>query len=99
MVAGLFNRERLVDIIRNFIFFPDTAKDDVKIVCRYPQYYAARKLFNSIKKNMRPMGDGKGGTYFGATGSGKSFMMLYLTRLLMKSTHFSIENIGKHGKT
>jgi type I site-specific deoxyribonuclease, HsdR family len=93
MVRGMFNQERLVDIIRNFIFFPDTAKEDIKIVCRYPQYYAARKLFESIKKNMRPKGDGKGGTYFGATGSGKSFTMLYLTRLLMKSTHFSSPTI------
>lgn len=93
MVKGLFNQDRLVDIIRNFIFFPDTARDDAKIVCRYPQYYAARKLFNSIKQNMRPQGSGKGGTYFGATGCGKSFTMLYLTRLLMKSTHFSSPTI------
>jgi len=93
MVKGMFNRERLVDIIRNFIFFPDTSKEDIKIVCRYPQYYAARKLFYSIKKNMRPQGNGKGGTYFGATGSGKSFTMLYLTRLLMKSTYFSSPTI------
>jgi len=93
MVKGMFNRERLVDVIRNFIFFPDTAKEDIKIVCRYPQYYAARKLFYSIKEKMRPHGDGKGGTYFGATGSGKSFTMLYLARLLMKSTHFSSPTI------
>lgn len=93
MIKGMFNKERLVDIIRNFIFFPDTSKEDLKIVCRYPQYYAARKLFHSIKENMRPEGDGKGGTYFGATGSGKSFTMLYLTRLLMKSTHFSSPTI------
>lgn len=93
MIRGMFNKERLIDIIRNFVFFPDTSKDDIKIVCRYPQYYAARKLFSSIKANMRPDGDGKGGTYFGATGSGKSFTMLYLTRLLMKSTHFSSPTI------
>jgi len=93
MVKGMFNRERLADIIRNFIYFPDTSKEDIKIVCRYPQYYAARKLFQSIKGNMRPAGDGKGGTYFGATGSGKSYTMLYLARLLMKSTHFSSPTI------
>jgi len=58
------------------------------VVCRYPQYYAARRLYDNIKKAQKPHGDGKGGTYFGATGSGKSFTMLYLTRLLMKSTHF-----------
>ena len=93
MVKGMFNKERLVDIICNFIYFPDTAKDDIKIVCRYPQYYAARKLFCSIKENMKPNGSGKGGTYFGATGSGKSFTMLYLTRLLMKSIFFSSPTI------
>ncbi|MFA7501338.1 MAG: HsdR family type I site-specific deoxyribonuclease [Sulfurimonas sp.] len=67
---------------------PDSSKKEVKVVCRYPQYYAARRLYDNIKKAQKPHGDGKGGTYFGATGSGKSFTMLYLTRLLMKSTHF-----------
>ncbi len=93
MVKGIFNKERFVDIVQNFIFFPDTSNEDIKIVCRYPQYYATRKLFDSIKKNMKPEGSGKGGTYFGATGSGKSFAMLYLTRLLMRSTYFSSPTI------
>ena len=65
----------------------------MKVVCRYPQYYAARALFENIKKAQKPQGDGKGGTYFGATGSGKSFAMLYLTRLLMKSEHFASPTI------
>jgi len=89
MVAGLFNQNRLRDIVRNFIYFPDTSSHDVKIVCRYPQYYAARKLYDNIKTHRRPAGDGKGGTYFGATGCGKSYTMLFLTRLLMKSLDFS----------
>ncbi|MDX9913506.1 MAG: type I restriction endonuclease subunit R [Candidatus Moranbacteria bacterium] len=93
MMKGLFNKRRLLDVIHNFIYFPDSAKDDVKIVCRYPQYYAANKLFENIKLNMRPHGSGKGGTYFGATGSGKSFTMLYLTRLLMKSKYFKTPTI------
>jgi len=93
MMQGLFDKERLLDVIHNFIYFPDTSKDDIKIVCRYPQYYAANKLFENIKPNMRPKGSGKGGTYFGATGSGKSYTMLYLTRLLMKSTQFSSPTI------
>lgn len=93
MIKGMFDKVRFVDLIRNFIYFPDVSKEDFKIVCRYPQYYAARKLFESIKKNMRPKGNGKGGTYFGATGCGKSFTMLFLTRLLMKSVHFSSPTI------
>lgn len=93
LVQGMLNRNRLRDIIQNFIYIPDTSKKDEKIVCRYPQYYAARTLYENIKKAEKPEGDGKGGTYFGATGSGKSFTMLYLTRLLMKSEHFESPTI------
>ena len=85
LVNGLFDKSRLIDVISNFIYFPDTAKEDEKYVCRYPQYYAAKKLYENIEKNLKPAGSGKGGTYFGATGSGKSLAMLYLSRLLMKS--------------
>jgi len=93
LVQGMFNKNRLRDIIRNFIYIPDKSKKEEKIVCRYPQYYAARTLFDTIKKAQKPEGDGKGGTYFGATGSGKSYTMLYLTRLLMKSEYFESPTI------
>lgn len=93
LIKGLFDKNRLLDTIHNFIYFPDTSKSETKIVCRYPQYYAARKLYDSIKANMKPTGSGKGGTYFGATGSGKSFAMLYLSRLLMKSVKLSSPTI------
>jgi type I restriction enzyme R subunit len=93
LIQGMFNKTRLVDIIQNFIYLPDSSKKDEKIVCCYPQYYAAKKLLNNIKKHQKPEGDGKGGTYFGATGCGKSFTMLFLTRLLMKSTYFSSPTI------
>ena len=72
---------------------PDTSNEETKIFCRYPQYYAASKLFEHIKVHAKPEGDGKGGTYFGATGCGKSFTMLFLARLLMKSVHFSSPTI------
>ena len=88
LVEGLLNKNRLRDIIRNFIYIPDSSKKNEKIVCRYPQYYAAKALFENIKQAQKPKGDGKGGTYFGATGCGKSYTMLYLTRLLMRSEHF-----------
>jgi len=93
MLQGLFNKARLRDVIRNFVFFPDTSKTEIKIVCRYPQYYAARKLYQNIKTSRKPEGDGKGGTYFGATGCGKSFTMQFLTRLLMKSVEFESPTI------
>ncbi len=88
LLEGMFEKSRLQDVLRNFIYIPDSSKKNEKIVCRYPQYYAARALFDSIKKAQKPLGDGKGGTYFGATGCGKSYTMLFLTRLLMKSEYF-----------
>lgn len=93
LIQGMLNPKRLRDIIRNFIYIPDSSKKDEKIVCRYPQYYAAKALYENIKKVQKPDGDGKGGTYFGATGCGKSFTMLFLTRLLMKSLHFESPTI------
>lgn len=93
LVQGMFNQNRLRDIIRNFIYLPDSSRKNEKIVCRYPQYYAARALYDSIQKAQKPDGDGKGGTYFGATGCGKSFTMLYLTRLLMRSEYFESPTI------
>ena len=88
MVKGLFRKDRLLAVMKDFIYFPDSSDKDIKIVCRYPQFFAANKLFENVKAHMRPDGDGKGGTYFGATGCGKSYTMLFLTRMLMKSPHF-----------
>lgn len=88
MMKGLFRQDRLLAVIKDFIYFPDSSDKEIKIVCRYPQFFAANKLFENIKNHLRPDGDGKGGTYFGATGCGKSYTMMFLTRLLMKSRFF-----------
>ena len=91
MVQGLFRKERLLSVIRDFVFFPDASKKETKIVCRYPQFFATHKLFDNILLHSRlhADGDGKGGTYFGATGCGKSYTMLFLTRMLMRSRAFA----------
>lgn len=83
MIKGAFSKERLLSILRDFIFYPDDSQKEEVIVCRYPQFFATTKIFENIKKELRPLGSGKGGTYFGATGSGKTYTMLYLSRLLM----------------
>src|SRR5690625_4697619 len=80
LLQGLFHPHRLLEVIRHFIYFPDKSHKEEKILCRYPQYYAATKLYANILQHRRPEGDGKGGTYFGATGCGKSYTMLCLTR-------------------
>lgn len=88
MVKGLFRKDRILAVIKDFIFFPDQSQSELKVVCRYPQFFAATKLYENIKQHIRPQGDGKGGTYFGATGCGKSYTMLFLTRMLMRSEYF-----------
>jgi type I restriction enzyme R subunit len=93
MIQGMFHPTRLIDVIRNFVYFPDTSRKEEKILCRYPQYYATTKLYRNIIKHMKPHGDGKGGTYFGATGCGKSYTMLFLSRLLMKSVDLASPTI------
>ncbi|MDE6034821.1 MAG: type I restriction endonuclease subunit R [Ruminococcus sp.] len=85
MIKGLFRKNRLLSVIKDFVYFPDSSDNELKIVCRYPQFFAATKLLENIRIHMKPHGDGKGGTYFGATGCGKSYTMLFLTRMLMKS--------------
>ena len=95
MVQGLFRKDRLLSVIEDFVFLPDSSKNEQKIVCRYPQFFATHKLFNNIRQHskLNADGDGKGGTYFGATGCGKSFTMLFLTRMLMRSREFASPTI------
>lgn len=82
MIAGAFAKDRVLKLLRDFVFYPDDSKKEEAIVCRYPQFFAAQKMLDSIRIHMRPEGDGKGGTYFGATGCGKTYTMLFLTRLI-----------------
>lgn len=93
LINGLFRKDRLLAVVEDFIFFPDQSNKELKIVCRYPQYFAATKLLDNIRLHQRPSGDGKGGTYFGSTGSGKSYTMLFLARMLMRSKDFQSPTI------
>ena len=95
MMEGLFRKERLLSVIKDFVYFPDTSKSERKIVCRYPQFFATHKLYEHILEHshINIHGDGKGGTYFGATGCGKSLTMLFLARMLMRSRHLASPTI------
>ena len=85
LIRGALSPERILEIIRDYVYFPDSTKenDTTEIVCRYPQFFGTRKLRDHILKHLRSEGgDGKGGTYFGATGCGKTYTMLFLARQL-----------------
>ncbi len=83
MIKGVYSPERFLEIFRDYIYFQDSEydSDEVEIVCRYPQFFAARLLRESIKRSVIER-SGKGGTYFGATGCGKTYTMAFLARQL-----------------
>lgn len=83
MIRGVYSPARFLEIFRDYIYFQDSEYDgdEVEIVCRYPQFFAARLLTQSIIKSVKAK-SGKGGTYFGATGCGKTYTMAFLARQL-----------------
>lgn len=83
MIKGIYTPERFVEIFRDYIYFQDSIYDcdEVEIVCRYPQFFAAKLLKQSIVNSVVTR-SGKGGTYFGATGCGKTYTMAFLARQL-----------------
>ena len=83
MVKGVYAPARFIEIFRDYIYFQDSIFDseEREIVCRYPQFFATRLLKQSIIKSVVEKSS-KGGTYFGATGCGKTFTMAFLARQL-----------------
>lgn len=92
LLDGAFAKNRIIQILRDFIFFSDPDSKDTMIVCRYPQFFAANKMLENIKQHLKPAGDGKGGIYFGATGCGKTYTMLFLSRMLMQRDQSTFNN-------
>lgn len=84
LIKGAFSKERVLAILRDFVYYPEIEGKEQEIVCRYPQFFAANSMVENVKKHLKPHGDGKGGTYFGATGCGKTYTMLFMTKLLMQ---------------
>lgn len=94
MIKGVYSPARFLEIFRDYIYFQDSEYDNEEreIVCRYPQFFASRLLKQSIIKSVQEK-SGKGGTYFGATGCGKTYTMVFLARqLALRCTH--IPEIG-----
>lgn len=83
MIKGVYSPARFLEIFRDYIYFQDSIydSDEKEIVCRYPQFFATRLLKQSIVKSVVEK-SGKGGTYFGATGCGKTYTMAFLARQL-----------------
>lgn len=80
---GLFQKERLLDIIKNFICFSNEGLDSFKILAGYHQYFAVRKAIESTKS--ATVTDGKGGVFWHTQGSGKSLSMVFYAHLLQEA--------------
>lgn len=77
---GMFEQERLLDIIKNFICFSNEGIKTYKILAGYHQYFAVKKAIESTKK--ATLTDGKGGVFWHTQGSGKSLSMVFFAHLL-----------------
>ena len=80
---GIFKKERLLDIIKNFICFSNEGINSFKILAGYHQYFAVRKAVDSTKK--ATITDGKGGVFWHTQGSGKSLSMVFYAHLLQEA--------------
>lgn len=80
---GMFRKERLLDLIKNFICFSNEGLKSYKILAGYHQYFAVRKAISSTQKATTT--DGKGGVFWHTQGSGKSLSMVFYAHLLQEA--------------
>lgn len=80
---GMFQKERLLDIIKNFICFSNEGVNSFKILAGYHQYFAVKKAIESTKH--ATVTDGKGGVFWHTQGSGKSLSMVFYAHLLQEA--------------
>ena len=82
-IEGIFKKERLLDILKNFICFNKDGADSFKILAGYHQYFAVRKAIESTKHATQT--DGRGGVFWHTQGSGKSLSMVFYAHLLQEA--------------
>ena len=80
---GMFQQDRLLDIIKNFICFSNEQEKSFKILAGYHQYFAVRKAIEQAKIATKT--DGKGGVFWHTQGSGKSLSMVFYAHLLQEA--------------
>ena len=80
---GIFTKDRLLDILKNFILFSNEGLHSYKILAGYHQYFAVNKAIQSTKKATET--DGKGGVFWHTQGSGKSLSMVFYAHLLQSA--------------
>ncbi len=94
LINGLFEKIRLIDFIKNNIFFIlDKNDKPIKIMAQYHQFFGVNKALDSIIKTIKPNGNGKAGIIWHTQGSGKSFSMVMLAHRLLIEKGLNVPTI------
>lgn len=88
LINGVFPKERILDILRNFIVFQDNKGKTVKIMAGYHQYFAVRKAVERTKKSLDE-NSRKVGVVWHTQGSGKSLSMVFYTGCIVSNPEFN----------
>lgn len=83
LIKGIFDRERFLELVHNFILFQDDGANITKIFAAYHQYHAVRKAINSTEHAMGDEGDRRIGVIWHTQGSGKSLSMVFYSGKLV----------------
>ena len=83
LIKGIFDRERFLELVHNFILFQDDGLNITKIFAAYHQYHAVRKAINSTEHAMGDEGDRRIGVIWHTQGSGKSLSMVFYSGKLV----------------
>lgn len=79
---GMFQKQRLLDILQNYICFDKNQGRYAKILTAYHQYYAVGKALERTKEAVE--GNGKIGVFWHTQGSGKSLSMVFYAHHLVQ---------------
>ncbi len=95
LLTGMLNPATLLDLVRNFIVFEKTKKEEPKTgitqvvtekkLAAYHQYYAVNKAVQSAFQASGIHGDKRGGVVWHTQGSGKSLSMVFFAGKLIVS--------------
>lgn len=93
-IAGLFNKARILDVIKNNLFFIQDKNDQpIKIMAQYHQYFGVNKALAGVLGAVKPNGNGKAGLVWHTQGSGKSFSMVMLTHRLLQHRALNVPTV------
>ena len=88
LLNGMFPKERLMDIIQNFIMFKESEEKTIKILAGYHQYFAVNKAITRTSKALAEKSN-KIGVVWHTQGSGKSFSMVFYAGSIIRNPEFN----------